>query len=349
MSDPFPADYRSGRRAFLSAAVGLDTITRMHPQATGRDGKPLFVDTVVLGPRGAEDALLVLSGTHGVEGYFGSGVLTAVLRENRFADGAQRIVLVHALNPFGFSFDRRADENNIDINRNFVDFARVPENPDYDRLADAVALADLSDAHLAAADAALNAFAARHGEEALQTALAAGQYRHPDGLCYGGIGFSWSAGVLFDLLREELKGVRRLTVLDLHTGLGGFGESRIICDAPADSADFARVRALWPEAVSSASPGAVATPAYGLIGDGLAGRVERLTFATLEIGTLPLAAVFDALRRDLWLHNVAGRTSPAAGAVAAAMRAAFFPDDPAWRAAALDAGLAAIAAACGGI
>ena len=31
------------------------------------------------------------------------------------------IVLVHALNPFGFAWRRRWNENNVDLNRNFLD------------------------------------------------------------------------------------------------------------------------------------------------------------------------------------------------------------------------------------
>jgi hypothetical protein len=50
------------------------------PGASGPDGKPLFLDTTIIGERDAKSAVLLISGTHGVEGYFGSGAQTALLR-----------------------------------------------------------------------------------------------------------------------------------------------------------------------------------------------------------------------------------------------------------------------------
>jgi len=155
----FPDDYRSGRAAFIAAAeeAGLSILTRVHPSANGRDGKPLFLDTATAGPREAKKALLLISGTHGVEGYFGSGVETGLLREGiatRVPDGA-KLVMLHALNPFGFSWDRRVNEDNADVNRNFVDHEHPPVNKDYAALADAIAPRDISPETMKATNARL--------------------------------------------------------------------------------------------------------------------------------------------------------------------------------------------------
>src|SRR5205814_1215162 len=101
LSDPvqhFPADYRSARKAFVTAAEAAhaDVVTRVHPFATAPEGKPLFLDTAVIGPRGARSALLLISATHGVEGYFGSGVQAGLLREGvagRVPEGAKVVML----------------------------------------------------------------------------------------------------------------------------------------------------------------------------------------------------------------------------------------------------------------
>src|SRR6201999_912034 len=81
--DHFPAEYRQGRHEFVAACEksNIDVISRVHPGVQGRDGKPLFLDTAVIGPRDAKKALLLISATHGVEGYFGSGVQTGLMRE----------------------------------------------------------------------------------------------------------------------------------------------------------------------------------------------------------------------------------------------------------------------------
>src|SRR4029077_5344320 len=90
----FPTDYRQGRKAFIAACekAGIDTIARVHPCAKGPDGKPLFIDSAALGPRRAKKALLLIAGTHGVEGYSGSGVETGLLREGLTAPPDARIV-----------------------------------------------------------------------------------------------------------------------------------------------------------------------------------------------------------------------------------------------------------------
>ena len=137
----FPADYRQARRNFIAACqkAGVDSIARVHPGAKGPDGKPLFIDSAALGPRGAKKALLLIAGTHGVEGYFGSGAMTGLLRQGLKPPPDTRLVLVHALNPYGFAWDRRVNEDNVDLNRNFVDHADPPDNREYALLADAIA------------------------------------------------------------------------------------------------------------------------------------------------------------------------------------------------------------------
>ena len=37
--------------------------------------------------------------------------------------------MLHALNPYGFSHLRRVNEDNADLNRNFVDFSRAAAGP----------------------------------------------------------------------------------------------------------------------------------------------------------------------------------------------------------------------------
>ncbi|MEJ0064575.1 MAG: DUF2817 domain-containing protein [Caulobacteraceae bacterium] len=46
--------------------------------------------------------------------------------------------MIHAINPYGFAWLRRVTEENIDLNRNWIDFSQPPPaNPGYDELADA--------------------------------------------------------------------------------------------------------------------------------------------------------------------------------------------------------------------
>src|ERR1700742_4493286 len=79
----FPSDYREARHAFIAAceAADLGVTSRLNGNASGADGNPLFLDTTIIGDRNAKSALLLMSGTHGVEGYFGSGVQYGLLQE----------------------------------------------------------------------------------------------------------------------------------------------------------------------------------------------------------------------------------------------------------------------------
>src|SRR5690606_23379879 len=94
-------------------------------------------DIARIGPADAERVLLLVSGTHGVEGYCGSGCQLALLDLgvfDRLPEGTA-VVLVHAINPYGFAWRQRLTEGHVDLNRNFVDFAKpLPENPDYNVL-----------------------------------------------------------------------------------------------------------------------------------------------------------------------------------------------------------------------
>ena len=95
------------------------------------------------------------------------------------------VLLVHAVNPHGFSHGRRVNEDNVDLNRNFRDFtAPAPVNAAY---------ADVHPLLLPATwppppenEAAIGAYIAAHGERAFQAAVTGGQYAFPDGLFFGG-------------------------------------------------------------------------------------------------------------------------------------------------------------------
>lgn len=298
------SDYREARRAFLNAATaaGLDSISRVHPTAEGRDGKPLFLDTVSIGWREAQTALLVLTGAGGADGAFGSALLTRLLKEKNIAVPEQgKVVLLHALNPFGFSWGRAVDEANIDVNHNFGDFAALPDNPAYDALAEPL----------------VSAAAELFTRPGTAEALAHGQFRHPDGLAFGGTGPSWSHRMLLDIFREELRHARRVIVLQVGTGAGEPGLVRFT----GTVGKMDTIWRIWPDAV----------PAHGPYGNpaGALARREGVAAATLHIGTMAHTAFWQFLAQ-----NRDGDVS-----------AAFLPGDENHRIGAFQASEAALSAA----
>jgi hypothetical protein len=110
-----PKDYRSARKAFIAACTRAhaDSIARVHPKASGPRGNPLFLDSVALGPRDAGKALLVVAGSDGREIRQSSAVLTGLLDGMVRPALDSRLVLVHALNPFGAAWEKSENETGV--------------------------------------------------------------------------------------------------------------------------------------------------------------------------------------------------------------------------------------------
>ena len=130
----YAPNYAEARMQFLAAATlaGAALANLVHPQR-GPDGGELAIDLAWLGPREARRVLVLISGTHGVEGYQGSAAQIGFLQNTARALPADTAaLLIHGLNPYGFAWVRRVNEDNIDLNRNYLDFSRpLPNNPGY--------------------------------------------------------------------------------------------------------------------------------------------------------------------------------------------------------------------------
>ena len=133
MDHRFADNYEDARHVFLTHARAADAVLSRHVlDRIGPAGEELTTDVAWLGPPAAPKVLVTLSGTHGVEGFYGSAVQSEWLRRRGAATLPEGVAVlhVHALNPYGFAWLRRTNETNIDINRNWIDFtADLPENP----------------------------------------------------------------------------------------------------------------------------------------------------------------------------------------------------------------------------
>lgn len=341
IAEYFSPDYASARQRFLAAAgrTGGALASYELPGHTGPAGEALAIDVTRLGDSAARSALLVISGTHGIEGFAGSGCQVGLL-EDRLHEALPPsvcLLLLHALNPHGFAWLRRVNEDGVDLNRNFIDFSKpLPPSAAYEALHDWLIPADWEGAARRAADAALQSFGQTHGLPALQAAVSGGQYTRPTGLFYGGARATWSAMTLARVLTEMLpRTVQRLGVLDLHTGLGpaGYGEPILDRSRPED-----RERALRWYGADVKDLVAGESVSARLVGT-MARGIERarpdleLTFIGLEFGTRPTMEVLTTLRADHWLHARGGNDPAVRAQIQQQMRAAFFSESPAWQAA----------------
>lgn len=196
----FALDYSTMRERFLSAAraAGAALSEHVHP-LHGPDGKPITTDVALIGQADAPKLMILISGTHGVEGAYGSACQTAWL--NRKADWAlpddTAVLMIHLINPWGTAWARRVNEDNVDLNRNFLNWtAPRPENPGYAEVHPALVVAAWEGADRVAADDTLAELTRSKGQTAISAIIEAGQYSFADGLFYGGDGPVWSNRVL---------------------------------------------------------------------------------------------------------------------------------------------------------
>jgi len=339
LHDHFAPDYATARRKFLAAArvAGAQTDSIGHP-LTGIAGEDLFTDVAWIGPRDAKAVLVTVSGTHGIEGYYGSGCQTGWLAEGHAANlpAGTAMLMIHASNPYGFSWGRRVNEDNMDINRNFVDFAAgpPPANPAYAEVHGWLLPAEWNADSVAALKQALADYYARVGARAANSALVSGQHSHPQGIFYGGTEPCWSHRTVQAICDRYLGAARHICVLDHHTGLGPFGYSEMICRHAPDSPALALARRWFGDAVTSPALGQSDSPVIeGNLRMGIARFCQpAVTVAcAIEVGTLPSDQVRLSVIADNWLHLRGDVFSPQGQAIKAQIRAAFYPDSDDWR------------------
>jgi hypothetical protein len=339
VTDAFAPAYAEARERFCAVAQarGAELVEHVHPQARGPENEALAIDVARAGRLGAPGLLVVSSGTHGVEGFCGSGIQVALLQDDAVMRALDRagceLALVHAVNPYGFAHLRRVNEENIDLNRNFRDFSQpIAPNPAYAEVHGFI----VPSTWPAGADTeqALGAYLAKHGAARLQAAVTIGQYEFPEGLFYGGAAPAWSNVTLRNFFHTHGAGRARLGWIDVHTGLGPAGHGEKIYSGPDDPARLARTRAWFGADVTSFYAGSSSSAA--VTGSVSAAAIDACPAAGyagigLEFGTVPLEHAMQALRADQYLFKHPDAPAPLRAAIKRALRDAFYFDTDEWK------------------
>lgn len=335
----FSATYAEAREKFTTAAklAGGEMSSYENPNAKGPQGETLATDVAYFGPSEARGLLITCSGTHGVEGFCGSGAQVAALRSGLLDNLPSNVglLMVHAINPYGFAHLRRVTEDNVDLNRNFIDHdAGHPANPAYDEVHDWLVPEDWGGAAQRAADAAIQSYIAQKGWMAFQAAVSGGQYSHADGLFYGGRRPTWSNKTFHAILERYARNRSRIGFIDFHTGLGPEGYGEPIYSGGVEGGGYERARAWYGPDVTT-THGGTSTSAV-ITGDlrgaisAVAPRVE-VTPIALEYGTRPIELGLNVLRADNWLYLRGEVNSEQGRAIKRDIRDQFYVDTPDWK------------------
>lgn len=307
-----------------------------HPLSSP-DDRPLATDSFWLGCPDATQVIVVLSGTHGIEGYAGSAIQHMLLSQilhspEHMPPESTAFLFVHALTPWGFAWYRRCDEHGIDLNRHFVKFDEpLPTNPDYEKVRPW-----LFEVNADKRNRGLATLAAELGRRDYEIALSGGQYRDPLGPFYGGTEPNHGHKVTEDLFQRYALPQRDLIVLDLHTGLGPWGYGELICDHPPGSAGAAQAKRLFGAGITEPALGTSSSvPKTGLADYAWHEIMNNNScYLTLEFGTHSTDALFNSLIEDhqLWAkHRPTGMDDELWIAHRHRLLEHFCPADPWWR------------------
>jgi hypothetical protein len=335
----FSPDYRAARARFRAGARVRGARLEAHPI----DGDPdLTVDVAILGDEDPARLVVVSSGLHGVEGFLGSAIQSAILEADWPLPPGSGLLLLHALDPFGFDRLRRVDRANIDLNRNFLldgeRFSGSPPtyreidwllNPKYPpRRFDFLTLRSLPTV-------------LRHGREELKRAIAGGQFDFPLGLFFGGHGPSSTRRLLEAEMPRWVGSAEHILHLDVHTGLGLRGNLALLLEDTVSPdrfrwlADrFGEGRVEWPgEGISYPTRGGLGTWCQSTFAD------RTYDFLCAEFGTDPGGKVVAALRAENQAHHWGRPDDRSTRRARRRLRETFAPSDPAWRSTTLVEGL----------
>jgi hypothetical protein len=332
----FSRSYSEARRRFRDAAAAVGATISSH-QFDAENKDELAIDVATLGADNAP-TVVTSSGIHGVEGFFGSAVQYAILE--RLSQGNSepniRHVLIHGVNPFGFSRLRRFNEENVDLNRNFLandgDYKGAPAG--YARLNGFLnPESPPSRIEPFKLKAIWNIW--RHGRQAIKQSVAGGQYEYPRGIFFGGNGPCKSTQIVYDNCESWIGQSDRIVHIDFHSGLGRFGTYKLLLVEGADSENFSwytdAFGADWVEPVDT--PDATAYKVSGVFGEWMRNHFgsREYRFLAAEFGTYDVVRVFGAIRAENRAHHYDSETSAHYKSAKAELLECFCPSDASWR------------------
>lgn len=336
----FSENYVKARERFIAAANGLGyQLEQYSIGKKGPDGEDLTIDLARLGEENPSRVVVVSSGLHGVEAFFGSAVQLVLmdgLLRNWSPSPSTAIVLLHALNPFGFAWLRRFNEENVDLNRNFLlekeEYSGSPKK--YAELNNWLnPKGVLPPVSLFFPEALWHIF--RNGLPAMKDVIAGGQYDFPEGLFFGGQGPSVTMQILDERLPQWIGKAKDVLHIDLHTGLGRWGTYKLLVDQASGSEYWKLFASQFPDKeIQKFETGTgVAYQIKGSFPSWCRLRFPNCNYDLVgcEVGTYNVIKVLAALRAENRAHQFGDSSASWVKQAKQRLMETFAPADPDWR------------------
>ena len=347
----FRDSYESSRSAFRDMAQArrgtFADVDVTHIPVASKTEHDLTIDVLYIPAQDSKERLLVFSsGVHGVEGFAGSAVQRMVLDEfvtDRLV-ATTGVLMLHAVNPYGFKRKRRVTENNVDLNRNCDSDHSLFEtpNPGYRAVRELI-----NPAEPVATRSAANLFfhlrtlmrIAQTSLGELRQAVVQGQYEFDRGVFFGGRDFEPQLEPIARTAGRVLNEYPVVLAVDIHTGYGERGTLHLFPNPVEDASVRSLTERLFEgHTINWGGEGDF----YTVSGDysGFLGKLMTngtYLAMTFEYGTLNSQTLTGSIKS---LHNMVlenqgvhhGYASPADEArVKREFEEMFDPSSPAWR------------------
>jgi len=124
-------------------------------------------------------------------------------------------------------------------------------------------------------------------------------------------------------------------IVDVHTGLGEYGNAEVILNSPANTPEYQRSIDIWGSSlvrttITGESVSVHLDASLKLAFSDMLPNSE-VTAVSLEFGTVQPMDVFKALRTENWLHHHGGAGHAKANEIKTCLLRAFYPDDKDWK------------------
>jgi|TARA_B110000967_G_scaffold210056_1_gene269984 hypothetical protein len=288
--------YLEARENFTVACAraGFEVESHKHPDL-GPNGELLYCDVAWVGPRNACKLLLMVSGVHGVESFSGSATQVGWIEQGRYrqlpADTA--VLMVHQINPWGAAHLRRYNEDNVDLCRNFLDFSQaLPENSAYANEHERLVLGEMMGERGEKTGPYLGAKLQELSLESLVDLFMGGQHDFSDGFSFGGTEAVWSNTLLRNILASYNQTVKKVCVIEFHTGLGPWAYGTLITMHQGEELERVR-RWFGPWAFNPSADKSPGEDGYRVVNGHTIEAYKtgfpaaEVTAVTLEFGTYP--------------------------------------------------------------